>query len=310
MYIYYIDIIYIIYILYIIYIYYTYYIYFIYIIYFTYIIYIYIYLLYTLFVISFVHHFYIIFYTILNIVVKHFLLHLYIFKNAERRFEKKTVVPDLGGHFGYNRLSFWAGRWSLKIDYFFWKKYFPKCFFGPIHSFQGLRSVLCFYYFFMFFHNSPDPTPFFQKTTKKTDFKGLTALRGLTALWGLRGHIKFPEYQIYNSSLCYRLKNPMLLYSIFKSRRDSASPAMSSKKGCNLHTKQAGPAPYGRNNNCFARVQDICWERFEIAWCNILYDMIIHLLNDVIRYDTDCDICSDMIWYDKIRYDYYNMIWY
>ena len=47
-----------------------------------------------------------------------------------------------GDHFGYNRLSFWAGRWLLKknIQIFLRKFMFPKILLGSIHSFLALRS--------------------------------------------------------------------------------------------------------------------------------------------------------------------------
>ena len=43
--------------------------------------------------------------------------------------QKKLFVPDLGYHFGYNRLSFWAGRRSLFFQLFF-QIFFCKIFFS------------------------------------------------------------------------------------------------------------------------------------------------------------------------------------
>ena len=50
------------------------------------------------------------------------------FKKCQKKYKNVIFVPDLGDHFGYNRLSFWAGRWPLTFfprKFYFTKIYFP-----------------------------------------------------------------------------------------------------------------------------------------------------------------------------------------
>ena len=54
----------------------------------------------------------------------------FVFQNVGKMF-LSFFVPDLGDHFGYNRLSFWAGRWPL-IFFFF------SIYISPKSSFPGL----------------------------------------------------------------------------------------------------------------------------------------------------------------------------